>query len=42
MDDERRLITGREADRTATQIGHPQFHCGTPPPAAEPRMRIRI
>src|ERR1700733_14381906 len=23
--------------RTPAQLGHPQFHCGKPPPAAEPR-----
>src|SRR2546422_6995123 len=28
--------------RAAAQFGQPQFHCGTPPPAAEPRMITRI
>jgi len=28
--------------RAARQLGQPQFHCGTPPPAAEPRMITRI
>src|SRR3954462_9238714 len=26
--------------RTPTQLGQPQFHCGKPPPAAEPKTRI--
>src|SRR6478736_102943 len=26
--------------RTPTQFGQPQFHCGKPPPAAEPKTRI--
>src|SRR6266849_97980 len=26
--------------RSPRQFGHPQFHCGNPPPAAEPRTRI--
>ena len=28
--------------RTPTQFGHPQFHCGKPPPAAEPITIARI
>src|SRR5690349_6091850 len=28
--------------RASAQFGQAQFHCGTPPPAAEPRMMIRI
>ena len=28
--------------RTPTQFGHPQFHCGKPPPAAEPMTIARI
>src|SRR5258708_34007567 len=27
--------------RAARQTGHPQFHCGTPPPAAAPRTTTR-
>src|SRR5229473_2493318 len=30
---------GREPSRAARQFGQPQFHCGKPPPAAEPRTR---
>src|SRR6478735_12563159 len=26
--------------RTPTQFGQPQFYCGKPPPAAEPKTRI--
>src|SRR6478735_2641603 len=26
--------------RTPTQFGQPQFHCGKPPPAAEPKTRM--
>jgi hypothetical protein len=25
--------------RTPAQFAHPQFHCGKPPPAADPRTR---
>src|SRR5439155_666880 len=28
--------------RAARQLGQPQFHWGSPPPAAEPRMMTRI
>src|SRR5207249_7505993 len=28
--------------RASVQLRQPQFHCGTPPPAAEPRMMTRI
>jgi len=28
--------------RTPRQLAHPQFHCGNPPPAAEPNTRISI
>ena len=28
--------------RTPRQLGQPQFHCGNPPPAAEPSTRISI
>ena len=28
--------------RTPRQFGQPQFHCGKPPPAAEPRTRITM
>jgi len=28
--------------RAAAQLAHAQFHCGKPPPAALPRIRIRI
>src|SRR5206468_8311031 len=28
--------------RTPRQLGQPQFHWGNPPPAAEPRTRMRI
>src|SRR5262245_25005768 len=31
--------TSGEPSRAAAQLGQRQFHCGTPPPAAEPRMR---
>src|SRR5262245_9627108 len=34
--------TSGEPARTAAQLKQRQFHCGTPPPAAEPRMRICI
>src|SRR6266849_9916023 len=27
--------------RAPRQLGHPQFHCGKPPPAAEPKTRTR-
>src|SRR5712691_8304886 len=33
---------GREPSRTARQFGHPQFHCGKPPPAAEPKTRTHM
>ena len=33
---------GRSPRRARSQLPHPQFHCGTPPPAAEPRMRTFI
>lgn len=42
MVEEYRRLTGGEPDRAAVHTGHPQFHCGTPPPAAEPRMRTSI
>src|SRR3954464_6160836 len=29
------------SSRAAVQIGQPQFHCGTPPPAAAPRTTTR-
>jgi len=28
--------------RAAAQLAHAQFHCGKPPPAALPRIRMRI
>src|SRR5579872_6398237 len=28
--------------RAESQFGHPQFHCGSPPPAALPRATIRM
>src|SRR3954451_6404050 len=31
-----------EPARTARQLAHPQFHCGTPPPAPDPKILIRI
>src|SRR5689334_13882327 len=37
----RARIPGAPA-RTARQLGHPQFHCGTPPPAPDPSTRSRI
>ena len=33
---------GTAPERTAVQTGQPQFHCGDPPPAAEPSTRIHI
>ena len=30
---------GAAPERTAAHTGQPQFHCGEPPPAAEPRTR---
>src|SRR4051794_24330149 len=30
---------GPAPERTATHTGQPQFHCGEPPPAAEPNTR---
>src|SRR5258708_35390086 len=27
--------------RAKVQLGHPQFHCGKPPPAEDPKTRIR-
>jgi len=28
--------------RAASHVGQRQFHCGNPPPAAEPRTRARM
>src|ERR1700692_2291266 len=35
-------VFSRAFSRTATQFPHPQFHCGKPPPAAEPRILMCI
>src|SRR3954447_7697055 len=32
-----RATAASEPLRTPTQLGQPQFHCGKPPPAAEPK-----
>jgi len=37
----RASIPGRPL-RTARQFSQPQFHWGTPPPAPEPKIRIRM
>src|SRR2546428_5574729 len=39
MDDCVRGRHCREPSRAARQLGQLQFHCGNPPPAAEPRTR---
>jgi hypothetical protein len=39
IDDWERATQGREPVRTARHGGHPQFHCGNPPPAADPSTR---
>ncbi|MGW4487320.1 hypothetical protein ACWEOE_26170, partial [Amycolatopsis sp. NPDC004368] len=36
------MRAGSAPDRTAAQTGQPQFHCGEPPPAAEPSTRSHI
>ena len=41
-DDWLRGRQGRAPVRTAWHGGQVQFHCGKPPPAAEPRTRTRI
>jgi len=33
---------GREPSRTARQAGQAQFHCGYPPPAADPSTRTHM
>ncbi|MEU5703071.1 hypothetical protein [Streptomyces aurantiacus] len=42
MEDWVRGRQGREPSRTARHPGQPQFHCGNPPPAAEPSTRSHI
>src|SRR5688572_7476902 len=37
-----RAFARSEPARTPRQFGHPQFHCGKPPPAAEPKTRTCI
>src|SRR3954470_12105441 len=41
-DDWVRARAGRDPSRTARHGGQAQFHCGNPPPAAEPRIRTCI
>src|SRR3954447_21906141 len=35
------LLSSGFSLRAFLQTGHPQFHCGTPPPAAAPRTTTR-
>jgi hypothetical protein len=39
IDDWERATQGREPVRTARHEGQAQFHCGNPPPAADPNTR---
>ena len=41
MDSWRRGVARMVPARTPRQFGQPQFHCGKPPPAAEPSTRMR-
>nr|GLK33758.1 hypothetical protein GCM10017611_06010 [Rhodococcus wratislaviensis] len=39
IDDWERELQGRDPVRAARHGGHVQFHCGNPPPAADPSTR---